>query len=105
MAGQTARSGAGALGKRSQKNPASQGSSLQSARRAPRVKGIPQVGNFPPHLVDKRVVGRANALQEEVVAAEALAVALQQEHRHGQQATQHVREAVAQLQVGGWMGG
>ena len=48
-------------------------------------------------LLEEGVVGGADALQEQVVAVQELAVALQQEHRDGQHAAQHVQEAVAQL--------
>ena len=43
------------------------------------------------------VVGGPHALQEEVMAVQELAIALQQEHRDRQHAPEHVRKAVAQL--------
>ncbi len=66
----------------------------------------PSQRTAPTHLVDESVVGGPHPLQEEVVAAEALAVALQQKHGHRQQAAQHVGQAVAELGVcvRGWIG-
>ena len=51
------------------------------------------------HL-EEGVVGGADAFEEEVVAVEELALALQQEHRYRQHAPQHVQEPVAQLRAG-----
>ena len=48
-------------------------------------------------LLEEGVVGGADTLQEQVVAVQELAVALQQVHRDGQHSAQHVQEAVAQL--------